>query len=141
MEVWILSDEVWPSGVCLLPGSSRCLSNSMEYTTSTSTCTFVLCARLTQNIKNAMSSLQHVSRMNFSLANVPFPRMQLALWLSSREQSFAIFVTDVSELLLHTCARTHLLILHFLEQKGSCCQHFFLLSWLYLSGKDHHALI
>lgn len=41
----------------------------------------------------------------------------------------------------HVRARTHLLILHFLEQKGSCCQHFFLLSWLYLSGKDHHALI
>lgn len=56
-----------------------------------------------------MPALAPVSNVNFRLANVPFSRMeqtQPALSISSREQSFAVFVTGVSGL-LHARAHAH----------------------------------
>lgn len=96
-----------------------------------------------------MSVLLPVSNRNFSFADVLFSRMEkmlLALSTSSRQQSFAVFVIGLAGLFLDVRMHTHthmpVVVSSLSLTKGELLStFFFLLSWLYLSGKDHHALI
>lgn len=109
---------------------------------------FAACVRLTQYIKNAMSVLLPVSNRNFSFADMLFSRTEkilLALSISSRHKVLLLLslVLQVCSY-MRACTHTHMpvVVSSLSLTKGELLStFFFLLSWLYLSGKDHHALI